>query len=359
MTWSPFLVRSDGASGVAPAVCLGHPLVDDYLAFVAARCRPNTLLAAAFDLKVFFTVIAKEPSTVTTADVFAFIKAQRAPRRGSMVVRLEDGEAGLSARTIKRRLASVAGLFSYLVARGDAGVVANPVPRGTATRRPSAHPQRWGTPLIRTPRTLPRVLSPAEVDGFIAALRTSRDRAMMQAMLLGGLRRCEVLGLRLRDISVGERRLFIAEGKGGHQRIVPVSATFFATTANYLDEERPRTSTTDRLFVVLKGTRRGQPLSAAGIDEIVAGARRRAGIEHLTCHQLRHTCLTRLREAGMELEAIQAQAGHRSIESTRIYLHLSNTWLADEYTRAINAIETETRSSEPSGPPAAQDSEVS
>jgi len=54
----------------------------------------------------------------------------------------------------------------------------------------------------------------------------------------------------------------------------------------------------------------------------VSGARTRAGIEHLTCHQLRHTCFTRLREAGMALEAIQAQAGHRSIESTRIYLHL-------------------------------------
>jgi integrase len=63
------------------------------------------------------------------------------------------------------------------------------------------------------------------------------------------------------------------------------------------------------LFVVLKGPRRGQLLSAAGLDEIVAGARRRAGIAHLTCHQLRHTCFTRLREAGMALEAIQAQAG--------------------------------------------------
>ena len=53
------------------------------------------------------------------------------------------------------------------------------------------------------------------------------------------------------------------------------------------------------------------PLSADGLDEIVDGARRRAGIVQLTCHQLRHTCLTRLREAGMALEAVQAQAGHR------------------------------------------------
>ena len=67
--------------------------------------------------------------------------------------------------------------------------------------------------------------------------------------------------------------------------------------------------------MVLKGPRRGLPLSAEGLDEILAGARR-AGLDHATCHELRHTCLTRLREAGMALEAVQAQAGHASIEST-------------------------------------------
>ncbi|WP_423918694.1 tyrosine-type recombinase/integrase [Candidatus Poriferisodalis sp.] len=60
-----------------------------------------------------------------------------------------------------------------------------------------------------------------------------------------------------------------------------------------------------------------------------------------THHQLRHTCFTRLREAGMALEAIQAQAGHRSIESTRIYLHLANDWLAGEYRRATEAIDAQ------------------
>ena len=163
---------------------------------------------------------------------------------------------------------------------------------------------------------------------------------MVEAMLLGGLRRCEVLGLRLRDVSPGEHRLFIAEGKGGHQRSVPVSKRFFVTLSEYLTKERPETDV-GQVFVVLKGPRRGQPLSAYGLDEIVDGARRRSGIARLTCHQLRHTCLTRLREAGMALEAVQIQAGHRSIESTRIYLHLANTWLVREYTQAAEAIEAD------------------
>lgn len=340
----PCMVRSM-SGGELKSVTLGHPLLDDYLEFVAARARPNTLLAAGYDLKVFFEVVAKEPAEVTTTDVLDFIKAQRAPRRGSTVVRLEDREPGLSARTIKRRLASVSGLFAYLVARGGVGVADNPVPRGLAARRPgqrgSVHAAVRGVPLIRAPRTLPRILAPPEVDAFVNALRTRRDRAMVEAMVLGGLRRCEVLGLRLGDLQPGERRLFIAEGKGARQRIVPVSFRFFATAAEYFETERPRTSGTDKVFVVLKGPRRGQPLSAAGMDEIVAGARGRAGIERLTCHQLRHTCFTRLREAGMALEAIQAQAGHASIESTRVYLHLANDWLAGEYLRAADAIEAQ------------------
>ena len=331
-TWMPCLVRSSEAD-VVP-VQLGDDVLDGYLRFVWARARRNTLLAIAFDLKVFFTEVAKSPGEITVRDVLGFIERQRQPMRGGNVVRLEDGEQGLSARTIRRRLSSLSGLFDYLVATEV--IAKSPVPRGLGTRSG----RRRGVPLIRSPRTLPRVLNPTEVDALVGALRTWRDRAMVQAMLLGGLRRCEVLGLDLTDINAGERRVFIAEGKGGHQRLTPISARFFVALAAYLDDERPRTST-DRVFVVLKGPRRGAPLSAAGLDEILAGARQRAGFAHATCHELRHTCLTRLREAGMALEAVQAQAGHRSIESTRIYLHLANAWLSEEYHRAIHAIETE------------------
>jgi integrase/recombinase XerD len=95
------------------------------------------------------------------------------------------------------------------------------------------------------------------------------------------------------------------------------------------------------VFVVLKGPRRGMPLSADGLDEILEGARRRAGLSHGTCHELRPTCLTQLRKAGMSLEAVQAQAGHASIESTRIYLHLGDDWLASQYRRAAEAIDAQ------------------
>ena len=82
-------------------------------------------------------------------------------------------------------------------------------------------------------------------------------------------------------------------------------------------------------------------MTADGVDKILQAARLRAGLRQATCHQLRHTCLTRLREAGMALEAVQAQAGHVSIESTRIYLHLTDAWLAAEYRRAAALIDAD------------------
>jgi site-specific recombinase XerD len=284
---------------------------------------------------------------VRAGDVLAFITGQRAGGDGPRLRAVEVGgeSAGVSARTVARRLSSVSGLYAFLHARGD--VPASPVPRGLPTRRERQRP-RQTVPLVRTPRTLPRILEPGQVDALLGALRTHRDRAMVQAMVLGGLRRCEVLGLRLGDLRVAERRVFIVEGKGGHQRVVPVSGRFFTSVASYLDTERPAGSPTDRVFVVLKGRRRGLPLSPAGVDEILDGARRRAGLDTATCHQLRHTCLTRLREAGMALEAVQAQAGHASIESTRIYLHLADDWLASQYRRAAEAIDAQLLPGRPS-----------
>jgi integrase len=95
------------------------------------------------------------------------------------------------------------------------------------------------------------------------------------------------------------------------------------------------------VFVALQGPRRGLPLSADGLDEVLDGARGRAGLAHATCHQLRHTCRTQLRKAGMSLEAVQAQAGHASIESTRVYLRLGDDWLASQYRKAAEAIDAQ------------------
>lgn len=252
MNQFPCLVRTSTAGG-EHRYSIGDPVTDSYLAFVAGRARPNTLRAVAHDLKMFFSVVVKDPVGVVAADVFDFLAHQRGDRT---VVRMADGESGLSARTVARRLSSVSGLYAYLVARGDTAVSSNPVPRGLSTRRRGG--RRQHVPLVRVPRTLPMILSPAEVRALLGALRTDRDRAMVLAMVVGGLRRCEVLGLRLGDVQVAERSLFIAEGNGGHHRVIPISNTFFSVVGDYLRNERPHDAKTDRVFVRLKGPTLGR-----------------------------------------------------------------------------------------------------
>lgn len=87
------VTRPTAVAGDVPR--LGEPLLDRYLEFVAARCRPNTVLAVAFDLKVSFGVVGKAPAEVTAADVLGFITAQRAGTASpSPVAVIDDADVG-------------------------------------------------------------------------------------------------------------------------------------------------------------------------------------------------------------------------------------------------------------------------
>ena len=224
---------------------VGVPLADVYLEFLGGRCRPNTVRAAAYDLKVFFRVVGEPPEQVRPADVLAFITAQRTGQAGERGVlqplKARDQPGGVSAATVRRRLSIVSGFFAFLQARGD--VTANPVPRGLPTRRERSRPGQ-GVPLVRAARRLPRILSPAEVDAPMAALRTHRHRTMVAAMVVGRLRRCEVLGLRLEDLHVAAfapsppvliaARAFLAVGAAA---MLPATAALIRIT---FDDEHER-----------------------------------------------------------------------------------------------------------------------
>ena len=135
MKWSPSFEYHVGPDGER-VYRIGNQLVDEFLEFVVGRARPNTVRAYAHDLSVFFRVVKKDPLEVRPKDVMAFVTAQRRPKPGAEnVVRIADGSAGLSAATIKRRLAAVSSFYGYLITRDDVDVTTNPVPRGIATRQ--------------------------------------------------------------------------------------------------------------------------------------------------------------------------------------------------------------------------------
>lgn len=105
---------SDLGFGACP-VRLDVPLLDDYLVFLSGRCRSNTVLATAYDLKVFFTVVAKGPVDVIAADVLGFMTWQRTgvPGPGPVRAVATQPEEGMSARAVRRRLSSISGLFAF------------------------------------------------------------------------------------------------------------------------------------------------------------------------------------------------------------------------------------------------------
>jgi site-specific recombinase XerD len=245
----------------------------------------------------------------------------------------------VAASTVNRRVAAVRAFFEYLVMTGRRSD--NPVPsprRGQGLRRSErgllGHlgpgRARVGGRLVRQPRLLPESLPASDIDAFMATLGTHRDRAMVLAMLLGGLRSAEVRGLLLADVDMGRRRLRVI-GKGGKERHVPVDAAFFTEVAAYLRSERPPGLATPQCFVVLRGPTMGAPVSAAGLRSLFRRHRELSGAARVRPHRLRHTYGTELASAGIDLLALRALMGHVSPETTARYVHLSVEQLAAEY----------------------------
>jgi site-specific recombinase XerD len=334
---------------------VGHRLAGDWAGTADAnafldhlRARsfsPATVRAYAFDVANFARFLSERGlplAEVAPMDVFAWVDWQgvRAPGSSSRVVRL--ARPGAAPATINRRVAAVRAFFEHLMISGV--VPANPVPaprRGQGLR-PTARGMlrhlgpgraRGGGRLVREQRRLPESLELADVQAFLASLATHRDRAMVLAMLLGGLRSAEVRGLLLKDVDQGRRRVRVI-GKGGRERCVPVDAVFFAELGAYLRHERPPGLGPAECFVVLRGPSAGSPVTEAGLRSLFRRHRASSGAVRVRPHRLRHTYGTQLAAAGLDLLALRELMGHASPETTSLYVHLSTEHLAAEYAAA-------------------------
>lgn len=344
------LCRSDGPAGWAVIGRDGWPVAEvaSYLEFLAARAfSPHTVRAYALDMLCFWRWLeatGRDVNRVAVTDMLAFIRAEQSRPgpgdRGPNVFRLEDGRnTGMTARTINRRLAAIHGFYEHLQRSQPEAALRNPVPHGQINRSwrmPRrgllGHTQQHlahGELQLRTPRRLPRGLDPAEVQHFVGSLRTHRDKAIALLMLYGGLRSCEVLGLGLRDVDIGGRSARVA-GKGGSERVVPLDEDVVRGVHRYVLHERPASSQ-PQLFLVSKGPHRGRPLTAAGLRTIFRYHRERAGVPAANAHRLRHTFGTNMAEAGLDAHVLKELMGHRNIDSTQVYVHLSPAHLRRQY----------------------------
>jgi integrase/recombinase XerD len=223
-------------------------------------------------------------------------------------------DLGLAPTSIRRGISAVRTWYRFLLAEG--------VVREDPSERLDT-PARW--------RTLPEVLSVAEVEKLLAAPSLDeplcfRDRAMLELGYGAGLRVSEWIGLAVRDVLL-EDQLVRVFGKGGKERLVPIGRAAIGATAVYLRELRPtleRGSGKGILFLNARGT----PLSRMGAWKILRKYVEQAGITTPTSpHTLRHSFATHLLEGGADLRAVQEMLGHADIATTQLYTHVDREYL--------------------------------
>lgn len=181
---------------------------------------------------------------------------------------------------------------------------------------------------------LPEVLTVEEIDNIIAAIDLSknegqRNRAMLETLYSCGLRVSELCGLKLSDLYFDEGFIKV-EGKGGKQRLVPISPRAIKEIKYWLlDRSRLPIKKGAEDFVFL--ARRGNPISRIMVFHIIKELAVEAGItKNISPHTFRHSFATHLLEGGANLRAIQCMLGHESIATTEIYTHIDRNMLRSE-----------------------------
>ncbi len=188
---------------------------------------------------------------------------------------------------------------------------------------------------LRVPRPLPRSLRDQEVEKLFGAIKNKRDIAMFKLMLRCGLRVEEVSNLTLGVIDLKRRKLIVQQGKGGKGRVVYISNDARDALIAYL-KLRCR-NRTRRIFLVEKGTYKGQAISVRGIQKRIEYYAKKTRI-NVSCHRLRHTMATQLLNAEAEVETIQDLLGHNWITTTQRYCRVSNLKVQRDYFKAMRNV---------------------
>ena len=188
------------------------------------------------------------------------------------------------------------------------------------------HAFREDLPYPKDHRRLPTVLSLEEVARLINAAGNLLQRALLMTLYGTGMRRTEVALLKVSDIDSQRMMIRVERGKGGAGRDIPLSPALLETLREYWRWQKPRTY----LFPSSERKRgKEQPISDKTVWYACKEAARHAGLtKRVSPHCLRHCFATHLLEAGADLRTIQMLLGHRDLEETTIYLHLSRRHLS-------------------------------
>lgn len=175
-------------------------------------------------------------------------------------------------------------------------------------------------PSLKFPKKLPVVLSYQEIKRLLKTPQLLRHRLILAMLYACGLRRFELLNIKLPDVDLDRKMLHIREGKGRKDRYVPLGNHLSRGLKTYINAERPYVW----LFNGKNNLGQLQQFSETGVQWVIKETAKRAGIKkHVTSHVLRHTYATHLLEMGLDIMSLKELLGHTDIRTTLIYLHIA------------------------------------
>jgi site-specific recombinase XerD len=226
--------------------------------------------------------------------------------------------AGAAPATVARKLASIRGLFGFLVRTERAGQ--NPAELVSSPKRSEKLPKVLTTEQMRTLLELIPVHTPLEL----------RDRAMLELAYSCGLRCEEIVNLDQGSMDFDSEQLRVI-GKGSKERILPVGEPAQRALRRYLEQGR-RALATDPRQQALFLSKSGRRLSNSDITRRLGLWTREAAMAAgVSPHSLRHSFATHLLEGGADLRTIQELLGHASISTTQVYTRVDAARLRDTY----------------------------
>ncbi len=183
--------------------------------------------------------------------------------------------------------------------------------------------------LPKKPMALPRaILSISEVEQVLNQCDVSnplgiRNRAMFEVLYSSGVRRMELVQLKIWDIDLERGTLMVRHGKGNKDRLLPIGERACAWLQRYIDEVRPllESGNDDGLLFLYE---LGGAILPDRLSDLVKRHMQNAGIHYTgACHLFRHACATHMLEGGADIRFIQEMLGHASLDTTQVYTRVS------------------------------------
>ena len=299
---------------------------------------PNTVAAYGRGLEEYLHYcddLNLAPEAATRATIAGYVQSM-ATRPSS-----HTGRIGLANATMQQRLTAIRLYYDYLVE--EEVRTHNPVKRGQyIPGRAFGGARERG--LIPHYRKLPWIPTDEEWQTILeTALHESlRNRLMLALAYDGALRREELCALATGDIDPAHRLLNIrAETTKTRQgRVVPYSVVSADLLAAYLRQRRAISQNRGPLFLSTSRRNYGQPITIWTWSKVVRKLALQAGIPEFSTHTPRHLCLTDLARADWDIHEIARFAGHRSTQTTLLYIHLSGRELAEKLASGMDHIHT-------------------